>query len=57
MTVVVDANILIAFGLADEPLHAQAHWVLTAWRTGWAGNLAGVRYNRRASEKMSEIRG
>jgi hypothetical protein len=25
MTVVVDANILIAYGLADEPLHQQAN--------------------------------
>lgn len=33
MTVVVDANVLIAFGLADEPLHRQANQVLSAWRT------------------------
>lgn len=33
MTVIVDANILIAFGLADEPLHTQANQILTAWRT------------------------
>ena len=33
MTVVVDANILIAFGLADEPLHTQAKQVLSAWQT------------------------
>ena len=33
MTVVVDANILIAFGLADEPLHTQAHRILSAWQT------------------------
>jgi predicted nucleic acid-binding protein len=33
MTVVVDANILIAFGLADEPLHAQANQILSAWQT------------------------
>lgn len=33
MTVVVDANILIAFGLSDEPLHAQANQVLSAWRS------------------------
>ena len=31
MTVVVDANILIAFGLSDEPLHAQANQILSAW--------------------------
>lgn len=31
MTVVVDANILIAFGLADEPLHTQANQILAAW--------------------------
>lgn len=33
MTVVVDANILIAFGLADEPLHIQANQILSAWKT------------------------
>lgn len=33
MTVVVDANILIAFGLADEPLHTQANQILAAWQT------------------------
>ena len=33
MTVVLDANILIAFGLSDEPLHTQAHQILSAWRT------------------------
>jgi predicted nucleic acid-binding protein len=33
MTVVVDANILIAFGLADEPLHTQANQILAAWKT------------------------
>jgi predicted nucleic acid-binding protein len=33
MTVVIDANILIAFGLADEPLHTQARQILTEWRT------------------------
>ena len=33
MTVVIDANILIAFGLADEPLHTQARQRLTGWRT------------------------
>jgi predicted nucleic acid-binding protein len=33
MTVVIDANILIAFGLADEPLHTQASQILSAWRT------------------------
>jgi predicted nucleic acid-binding protein len=32
MTVVVDANILIAFGLADEPLHSQAARLLSSWR-------------------------
>ena len=32
MTVVIDANILIAFGLADEPLHTQARQILTGWR-------------------------
>lgn len=31
MTVVVDANILIAFGLADEPLQTQATQILSAW--------------------------
>src|SRR5262245_66685291 len=33
MTVVVDANILIAFGLADEPLNTQARQLLSVWRT------------------------
>ncbi|MHB8753209.1 MAG: type II toxin-antitoxin system VapC family toxin [Aggregatilineales bacterium] len=33
MTVVIDANILIAFGLADEPLHTQARQILSAWQT------------------------
>lgn len=33
MTVVVDANILIAFGLADEPLYTQANQILSAWQT------------------------
>ncbi len=33
MTLVVDANILIAFGLADEPLHMQANQMLSVWRT------------------------
>src|SRR5258708_32498327 len=33
MTVVVDANILIAFGLADEPLHTQANQIFTACYT------------------------
>jgi len=33
MTLVIDANILIAFGLSDEPLHTQAHQILSAWRT------------------------
>lgn len=31
MTVVVDSNILIAFGLADEPLHSQANQLLYTW--------------------------
>ena len=33
MTVVVDANILIAFGLADEPLHTQASQI--RWLGDW----------------------
>ncbi|MBE0689155.1 MAG: type II toxin-antitoxin system VapC family toxin [Anaerolineae bacterium] len=33
MTVVVDANVLIAFGLSDEPLHSQANQILSAWRS------------------------
>ncbi len=33
MSVVIDANILIAFGLADEPLHTQAKQILSAWWT------------------------
>src|SRR5262249_27658053 len=33
MTVVVDANILIAFGLADEPLHTQARQLLSTWQS------------------------
>lgn len=32
MTVVIDSNILIAFGLSDEPLHSQANQLLSAWR-------------------------
>jgi predicted nucleic acid-binding protein len=31
MRVVVDANILIAFSLADEPLHGQAGQILSSW--------------------------
>lgn len=31
MTVVIDANILIAFGLSDEPLHTQAVSILSMW--------------------------
>jgi predicted nucleic acid-binding protein len=33
MTVVLDANILIAFALADEPLHNQARQLLLFWKT------------------------
>ncbi len=33
MTVVVDANILIAFGLTDEPLHSQAKHMLAEWQS------------------------
>jgi predicted nucleic acid-binding protein len=33
MTVVVDANLLIAFGLGDEPLHRQASQLLATWQT------------------------
>jgi predicted nucleic acid-binding protein len=33
MTVVVDANILIAFSLSDEPLHSQANQILSSWAT------------------------
>lgn len=33
MTVVIDSNILIAFSLADEPLHTQANQILSAWKT------------------------
>lgn len=33
MTVVVDANILIASALADEPLHTQANQLLSTWQT------------------------
>src|SRR5258708_23556676 len=32
MTVVIDANILIAYELADEPLNAQANLILSAWQ-------------------------
>ena len=32
MTIVVDANIFIAFGLADEPLHSQANQILGTWQ-------------------------
>jgi predicted nucleic acid-binding protein len=31
MTIVLDANILIAVGLADEPLHTQADRMLSKW--------------------------
>lgn len=31
MGVVVDANILIAYSLGDEPLHTQAHALLNQW--------------------------
>lgn len=31
MTIVLDANILIAVGLADEPLHTQADMLLAKW--------------------------
>lgn len=31
MTVVVDSNILVAFGLSDEPLHSQANQILATW--------------------------
>ncbi len=31
MTVVIDANILIIYGLSDEPLHSMAHNRLSAW--------------------------
>jgi predicted nucleic acid-binding protein len=33
MSVVLDANTLIAFGMADEPLHTQANQILSAWQT------------------------
>ena len=33
MTVVIDSNILIAFGLADELLHTQANQILAAWQS------------------------
>jgi len=32
MIVVLDANILIAFGLSDEPLHTQANQILATWQ-------------------------
>jgi len=32
MTIVVDSNILIAFGLADEPFYTQANQILSAWQ-------------------------
>jgi predicted nucleic acid-binding protein len=31
MTIVLDANILIAVGLSDEPLHTQADKMLSQW--------------------------
>jgi predicted nucleic acid-binding protein len=34
VTVVVDANVLIAFGLANEPLHTQANQILSVWKAG-----------------------
>jgi predicted nucleic acid-binding protein len=33
MTTVVDANILIAFALADEPLFSQATLLLSHWQS------------------------
>lgn len=33
MTIVVDANILIAFALADEPIHRQANQILALWHS------------------------
>jgi predicted nucleic acid-binding protein len=33
VTVVIDSNILIAFGLADEPLYTQANRILSMWQT------------------------
>jgi predicted nucleic acid-binding protein len=33
MIVVVDANILIAYGLSDEPLHSQVNRLLLSWAT------------------------
>jgi predicted nucleic acid-binding protein len=33
MTIVIDANILIAFALGDEPLHTEAKQVLSFWKT------------------------
>ena len=37
---VIDANILIAFGLSDEPLHTQASQVLSTWAS--AGTTLAV---------------
>lgn len=33
MTVVVDANILIAFALSDEPLYTKANQILAVWQS------------------------
>jgi len=48
MTVVVDVNILIAFGLADEPLHTQANQLVNSTqaqfsRIRWLGNWSGIK--------------
>ena len=45
MTVVVDANVLVAFGLSDEPLHAEARQILSVWKAA-AETLAAPRLFR-----------
>lgn len=45
MIIVIDANILIAFGLADEPLHTQAQQILSVWASAGA-NLTAPRLFR-----------
>ena len=32
MTIVVDSNILVAYGLSDEPLHTHAIQILLRWK-------------------------
>lgn len=51
MTVIVDANILIAFGLADEPLHTQANQILS-----YPSRRGAERAETRGSKRSSSER-